>query len=41
MISDLKDSRVSTKISKSFIEKEANFLKNPDDYHHHRHVSLK
>jgi hypothetical protein len=33
MISDLKDSKVSVKISKSFIDKEANFLENPEDYH--------
>jgi hypothetical protein len=31
MISN-KDSRVSNKISKSFIDKEANMLENPDDY---------
>jgi hypothetical protein len=35
MISDLRDSRVGNKISKSFIEREANYLKNPNDYHHH------
>jgi hypothetical protein len=32
MISDLKDSKVSILISKSFLDNEANFLQNPDDY---------
>ena len=33
MISDIRDSKLTSRVSKSIIEKESNYLKNPDDYH--------
>jgi gluconate kinase len=40
MVSELKDSRVGHKISKSLIESEANFLQNPEDYHQYIQVKI-
>jgi hypothetical protein len=33
MISDTRDSKLTSKVTKSLIEKESNYLKNPEDYH--------